>query len=398
MIRIYAIVRDKASDNLKMIQELVEVPLNIDDVQLSRNFNYSTNLSDTYCSYLPAIPVKQVAGTRTYRAEAFVLETATKRIRNEYDVVAISHRYGGYTHFDWNFGDDITFHIYTNFGYGSVSEFNSTFKYKGIILAPYSYYVKYKNSDYASVVRCTYSYELRYDQWRDVMQDCLDFYNAVVQGYENYIFDWLNSQLSQMLSGLEDFIDRNSCKLGSSFRNNRVSSYTEVYDDDFWIIKSKKICYSLKFVDNIKALPGHTCSDDYIERLVGICRKFKPKLEAKIEFTNSLIKEVEKEVDSLCSNKDYQLYLLLKKKYYYSRRWNVNKYRRYWFLLHLLKRLKPDYRLEEIRPRCRSLEERIEKVDKAKEKLCSLHKLYSTLNDSLLQMNDDMNNLKKIVV
>ena len=104
---------------------------------------------------------------------------------------------------NWKFNDDISFLISTNFGYGLSSFFYAIFKYKDLILAPYSFYVKYKNSTFASVTRCTYEYSLNYDSWNSVMTDCLDFYNAIVSKDSKYVFTWLDNQLNEMVSGLE---------------------------------------------------------------------------------------------------------------------------------------------------------------------------------------------------
>lgn len=341
------------------------------------------------------IPVQEVAGTRALRKEAYGMICTIKYIQDKYDVIAISHRYGGFTHFDWNFGDNVTFHIYTNFGFGRNSDFTSTFRYRNIVLAPYSYYVKYRYSTYASVVSCTNAYKLDYSQWYIVMKDCLDFYNAVVMGKDNYIFNWLNSQLSQMVSGLEDFVDKYSYSLGEEFANNHVSSYTNVSGDDFWIVKSKKICNSLQFIENIKILPIQIDSEKYIQRLKILCKNFKPKLENKIAETNIQIEETQQYLDILMSNEDYQLYSILKDKYYYSKGWYNDHFRMCWFLLHLLKRFEPDYKLEEIKSHLATLKEHIAKTNEVSAQLSRLKNLHSSLNGDLSKMNDYIESLRE---
>lgn len=80
------------------------------------------------------------------------------------------------------------------------SFFYSKYFLKGIMLAPYSFYVKYKRSNYASVIKCTYEYDVNYNSWTKVMDDCISFYNAVVFNNENHIFEWLTNHLNIITS------------------------------------------------------------------------------------------------------------------------------------------------------------------------------------------------------
>ncbi len=395
MTTIYAIIRDAETHNLRMIQEPVDQDVDVTDYQLSQRFNYAISLSDSYCSEYPRIPVEDVWKTRMGRQNAYAMQCTINQIKEKYNVIAFSHRYGGFTHFDWNFGDNVTFHIYSNFGYGRNSDFNSTFKYKDIVLAPYSYYVKYRYSTYASVVSCTNAYELEYDQWSLVMKDCLDFYNAVVHGKDNYIFDWLNNQLSQMISGLESFLDISSYNFGEMLLNNRVSSYANVSGDDFWKVKSEKICNSLQFIENIKILPVQVDSKGYIRRLERLCSSFKPKLEAKITATSTQIDEIQQDLELLKSNKDYELYSKLKDKYYYSKGWYKNNFRMCRFLLHILKRFDPNYKIDEIRNHFIPLKEHITQIDETSAHLSSLKYFHTSLCSDLSKMNGYLDALGK---
>ena len=76
------------------------------------------------------------------------------------------------------------------------------------------------------------------------MQDCLSFYNAIAEKNEVYLVNWLNSQLSTMVGGLEDIMNTNSYVFfNSKYNYLRVSSYAELDKDDFWLIKSRKIAH-----------------------------------------------------------------------------------------------------------------------------------------------------------
>lgn len=127
---IHAIIREEETGKLKYVKEQYNYA-HIEDSILCGFFNYATSLSDAYCSCLPEIPIKSLnREERSDRQAAYFMQQALDEFKKKNDVVAFSHRYGGFTHFDWNFNDDITFHIYTNFGFGRMSDFNVTFMWK----------------------------------------------------------------------------------------------------------------------------------------------------------------------------------------------------------------------------------------------------------------------------
>lgn len=381
---IYAIIHDNGTEHLRFIRDYYSLPSNISDEKLSKYYNYAFSLSDAFCSSLPIISVKALnSSTRSYRLEAIALQEARNKVFAKYDVVAMSHRYGGWTHIDWNFGENISFHIYTNFGYGCQSVFNSTFKYKDIVLAPYSYYVKYKNSTFATVVSCTNNYHLNYSEWENVMKDCLAFYNAVVNGKEHYIFNWIENHLSEMVAGLERFVESVSFSFYDECFNNHVTSTTTLTGDDFWIIKSEKIAKSLEFVENIKVLPKQINSEKYIKRMYAVCEKFAVKLQEKISSTKSLLSKEKEILKDLERSNDYPLYKKIHDKWYYKKEWYLNSsnFKKIWFLMHLLKRVNSVFDLKEIKEHLSNLKGLIDDVAKQKNKINATEYLLKKLTE-----------------
>lgn len=389
---VYAIIREDDNLHLRLIKKNISKPQNISNNVLAKYFNYAISLSEAYCSCLPQTTPNKIGLMKKHRMDAFAMETTIKKIQSEHNVVAISHRYGGFTHFDWDFGENITIHIYTNFGYGNASDFTSTFKYKDIILAPYSYYVKYKNSTFASVVRCTNSYYLDYDEWYKVMTDCLAFYNAIIRGNETYIFNWLNNHLSTMITGLERFITLNCYNFYDAYENNHVSKMAFVSGDDFWIIKAKKIARSIEFIENIKVLPVEIDTKNYINRLLTLWNSFLPKLEEKIIKTKKLLNEEKSYLQVLKESGDYPLYNKLYNKYYWKKSWYQpeNNLKMIWFLMHLLKRINPQYNVKEIRTHFSPLNSLIEKVNAQTNKVSNITFLYESLKEEFEFMQNQM--------
>lgn len=270
----------------------------------------------------------------------------------------MSHRRGGWYGINWKFNDDISFLISTNFGYGLSSFFYAIFKYKDLILAPYSFYVKYKNSTFASVTRCTYEYSLNYDSWNSVMTDCLDFYNAIVSKDSKYVFTWLDNQLNEMVSGLERLINlSNAVFFDETINKSHTSGYATISGDDFWIVKSKKIAYSLDFISNISCLPAEINTNSYINRIHLLCKKFQPSLILKIDEKSKLYDFQLKKISELEKSGDNPLYNKLHKKYYWKRKWymSTSNFKMIYFLLHLKEKINPTLSCKEIRIRIANL-------------------------------------------
>lgn len=391
---IYAIIREKDTDKLQYVQEWYNNNDDVEDSALCNYFDYATSLSEAYCSDLPRIPIEYLDYfTKNNRKNAYFMLQAVDELKTNNDVVAFSHRYGGFTHIDWNFNDDITFHIYTNFGYGSASDFNATFMYKDVLLAPYSYYVKYRYSDYASVVRCTYQYKLNFEEWPHVMRDCLDFYNAVVSGNESYVFKWIKEQIEYMVYGLKKFLSYSSYSFYEErFNIGRVSTMATITDDDFWIVKAEKISNSLLFIDNLKVLPVQAEADKYSADLYKIAEDFVPMLSEKISSVRKEVAIEEDKLHTLEGKGDYPLYLRIKEKYYDKKQWyySTKKISMVYFLMKLLSRIHPQYRISEVRERLKALDELIKKVDDTKNRLNSLNFLQSSLEKSYSTLMDNI--------
>ncbi len=394
---IHAIIREEETGKLKYVQEHYNYA-HIEDSVLCDFFNYATSLSEAYCSCLPEIPVKSLnREERSERQDAYLMQQALNEFKAKNDVVAFSHRYGGFTHFDWNFNDDITFHIYTNFGFGSMSDFNVTFMYKDVKLAPYSYYVKYRRSDYASVVKCTYQYYLKFEEWSHVMSDCLTFYEAVVTGNENHIFRWIKDQIEAMIDGLDKILNSSFYTFYEERHNvNRVSERATLTNDDFWIVKAEKIANSLLFIKNLEVLPMQVEADKYSTRLLEIAKTFVPMLSDKISSLQKKVSIEEFNLQSLKEEGDYPLYIRIWEKHYYKKRWyySSNKFSMIRFLMKLLRRLYPQYCLVEVKQRLKAFDALIKKIDDATSKLNiqkrllnSLEESFSTLTANLKEYN-----------
>ncbi|MBR4197302.1 MAG: hypothetical protein IKQ94_00855 [Bacteroidales bacterium] len=392
---IYAIVRDRKTSDLRIIEEEIIIPDNAPISELRQSFSYAYGnnwygedfLGIQYQSWIPDISPDKELTDLWRRKNALGLRRTRDKIQAYYDVVAMSHRFGGWHNMDWNFGKGVSFHVYTNFGFGSVSDFSTTFKYKDVILAPYSYYVKYKYSTVASVVRCTYQYELYYDQWENVLNDCFDFYNAVINDNQHYIFKWIDQHLSIMVSGLEELAANKKYTFCTGYMNihNIKSNATEVNGNDFWLIKSEKIANSLEFIENIKILPLQIDSKGYIERLYKLCKDFQPKLQRKIATTQKTLSKQETVLEKIKKTGDYPIYEIMHKKTcyklrpWYAREIDIESLSNLRLLIHLKKRHSSKSNPSEIKKRLDSLKELINQADDMENEISKTKKFLTPL-------------------
>lgn len=388
---IYGIIKENGVNGLRKVSYPIKELFPISDYELCKSHEYATSFYSAYCDSLCSIDIKQLASNenaRNIRKAAVCFEHSTKKFEERYGdrIVAMSHRRGGWYGINWKFNDDISFNINTNFGFGSCSYFYAIFMYKDIILAPYSFYIKYKNSTFASVTRCTYQYSLEYKSWDSVMTDCLNFYDAIVKKNYNYVFTWLDKQLNEMVSGLERLIDRSSAGFwDESINKSHASGFATISGDDFWLVKSKKIAYSLDFIRNISSLPAVIDTGLYAKRILLLCKKFQPKLIVKIEEVSKLYDIQLNKLSELKESGNYPLYDKLYKKYYYERRFYKSDFKIIHFIL-LIKRISPTLSWKERRIS-------FAKFKKQKKDISNLESEMKRTKYLLDQLKEDNNNI-----
>lgn len=388
---IYGIIKENGVNGLRKVSYPIKELFPISDYELCKSHEYATSFYSAYCDSLCSIDIKQLASNenaRNIRKAAVCFEHSTKKFEERYGdrIVAMSHRRGGWYGINWKFNDDISFNINTNFGFGSCSYFYAIFMYKDIILAPYSFYIKYKNSTFASVTRCTYQYSLEYKSWDSVMTDCLNFYDAIVKKNYNYVFTWLDKQLNEMVSGLERLIDRSSAGFwDESINKSHASGFATISGDDFWLVKSKKIAYSLDFIRNISSLPAVIDTGLYAKRILLLCKKFQPKLIVKIEEVSKLYDIQLNKLSELKESGNYPLYDKLYKKYYYERRFYKSDFKIIHFIL-LIKRISPTLSWKERRIG-------FAKFKKQKKDISNLESEMKRTKYLLDQLKEDNNNI-----
>lgn len=386
---IYAI---KRNSNGKL--ELVTFPLMLEcepsDYDLRQHFNYSTSLGDQYASDLSYESLNTPGSrysfnmTRSLRRIALAFQQSSDRVMAENDIVSISHRRGGWKTFTWNYNDDISFEVYSNFGYGSCSELITRFFYKGIQLTPYSDYIKYRFANFSQLIHYTYNYRLEYSEWRKLMTDTLVFYNAVCDNQENEVFRWVRSHLNQMMDGLNRLLTQ------SSYYFHRPNGPSEcVSGDELEEIKAGKIGGAVEFVDNIKNLPHQINPQEYISTLHDILDRYSIHAIEKEKALKEYITNLEQHIAQLSKQPVLSIYDRLHKRHYYKDNWHLSskKIEILRCLLLIYQRLNKPFSKTEIRDVIKQIPNLLKERDKDRSELFGKKRLLESIQEALQKIN-----------
>jgi hypothetical protein len=270
--------------------------------------------------------------------KALAYEKTLKKIQAENDVVAYSHRQGGWCVFEWNFNEDIKFHISSNFGYGYSSYLLSKFFYKGTQLTPYSKYVAYRYADYSELLRYTYTYEVNMSSWPKIIDDTLEFYHAVESNSEHEIFAWLSRELTQMVSGLNQLMD---AKTEFLMCESEYSHSHYISGEDLVRVKIEKISGALDFIQNIRILPLEISPDVFVRDILNLVNRFEVYAMAQKKRYTRMISRLDKEILEINSKVDVSIYNRLNNRHFIQDQWYdaSNKFRMIRYLLTLRDRL-----------------------------------------------------------
>lgn len=369
---VFAIVRQNNAEELRMIVQPYQLHHNPSVDEICDYHNYSPYMSSAYSDCLSHINTNRELDSNALdtRRRAIAMEDTIKEIRRHNDVVACSHRYGGWTGIDWDFGKDVKYTISTNFGYGSCSYFHLLVKYKDLLLTPYTDYIRYRNANFSTLHKYTHAYPVSEEQWENVMKDALNFYNAVVHKKECYIFSWLIGHLDRMTAGIEEL----RTALSFTFESACSTQRSAVTGEELTIVKANKIANSLEFVENISILPVEITPQRYVDRITSVCRTYLPDLITLICKKEAERDRLQVRLGELESEVDYATYSEIRERCWQKRKWYLTSQKRsmFRFLLRLQHQTMRGLTRIERKRRIEALENCRKEVDEIKDKLSHL--------------------------
>ncbi len=388
---IYAIICKNDTEQLSLIKYPVRLNYTPTDYQLRSGHNYSPNLSDQYSDCLRPLRYNEAIRDEGIRKKAIAFNDSIREVKDTYDVVAHSHRYGGWLTIPWKYNEDIKVEVATNFGYGSCSYMLVRFYYKDLQLTPYSNYIKYRYAGFSEIIRYTFGYKVEYQSWEKLMIDTINFYNAITLNKEHEIFEWLKNHLDNLLSGLCELSNASTCyAIASTIYTEKRES---VVGDDLVCLKIEKIVGAIEFLDNFRSLPLQLTPDEYIERLCSIIIGFKPQLILYEKRYKQELEDKTKEVAAISSINDVKVYDSLVESYGSYFEWvsftsKMQLFRNY---ITTLRSIKNDISTVEIKQRYNGIKDCLNKRTEAKSRIYSVNWLI----DSVAKALDTVSNISQ---
>ena len=240
--------------------------------------------------------------------------------------------------------NDIEIIVKTNFCYGEAAYMNFSFRYKGILITPYSDYVSYFYARMYSIINCTRDYCPQRDNWKRMFEFIIELSELATNNIDEFINRWLVREINNMIEGLKDMYDNTSKYISriSALNNNVIdSSHIRIFlisgisqrnimvnDDELELsFLGEKISGALRFIDNLKQVEQiHIDDTKAIDTILCLNKKLKPRLEKGIKNVEKDIERIEpieqekrKIFDELVSEVDIYVEGLRKSKAYLKR-------------------------------------------------------------------------------
>ncbi|WP_305156504.1 hypothetical protein [uncultured Muribaculum sp.] len=185
------------------------------------------------------------------------------------DLKIISTESIGWSTFEHRVGSDITFKIYTNFGYGRSAYFRMAMKYKGVDILPYSHVVTYPFANMQDLVRATRSYRAVRENWPLAMDFIVSTANLAQKDEEEFLKVWLKNEVEEMIAGLRTICEAPSTMIKRyeestgretnylavrNFTADDVQKFLACPSEMETSLKSTKMSGALMFLDNLQSI------------------------------------------------------------------------------------------------------------------------------------------------
>lgn len=268
-------------------------------------------------------------------------DTAIKEIDDDTTVVAYSHEKIGYKYgskryplFQKQMSDDVELSIHTNFCYGDSSYFYVAIKYKGVMICPYSAWVRFYHARYNEIMDVTRQYDLTRENWERCFYFVADFVNMSISDPERFVRELIVKEVVNLRIGLEKIFTMSTKEVRKrmTVQGQKADSYLGIknlsvakeidideYDiqgeDMVFIWKMEKIAHAANFIDGLKAFEEiseeiNTTVDFIIKQSLSIKDAVSNKIYYLSSFVNdandSLSKEQEENRQMLRLSKELQ--------------------------------------------------------------------------------------------
>ncbi|MFD2941700.1 hypothetical protein [Flavobacterium notoginsengisoli] len=233
--------------------------------------------------------------------KVFNIEFAYDSAKKIDNVLVYSHRISGWSNPEYRITNNLKQQVKTNFGYGSVSFFYSLLTYKNIQITPLSEWIDYRYSNFSEVIRYTRSFRsriavtdnenrIRYyktkienSYWYNAIEFTKNAANLSLTNEKEFIEKYIICECERMVDGLKtfyeetefDFIDENQVSLEDE---KTIIQRVDIKGYELIDFRTEKIIGALDFISKIIDYNEIIPTEDYIQRIISINRKFIPNV------------------------------------------------------------------------------------------------------------------------
>ena len=235
---------------------------------------------------------------------AYSLEKSYRKVKNDPDVLAWSHRKLGWIYPEFKLTNKLEMQFLTNFGYGSVSYFYLKLKYKNIDIIPFSEWIRYRNRHYNELIEYSQEYDLDNQNWGEAMEYAAEAVNLCITDEAEFIQKYITRECRRLADGLMKIYSLNDAH----------DSETNRSEMNF---KGEKITGALNLIKSIAEYESITKVNKFIREIEQLNQDLLPNLTLEYKQINSELSqasakliELEPEYNEMIARKSYLRKLL----------------------------------------------------------------------------------------
>lgn len=212
-------------------------------------------------------------------SKAYSIQKTYELCNLEKNILMYSHRTVGWSNPIYYLNDNLSVEIKTNFGYGESSYFYIKLTYKGILLLPFSDWIKYNFLNTYDIIRYSRVFQLENIYWYDAIDFCLNACNLSITNEKEFINKYIINECKVMVEGLAETMGSQNVYVRIKGKETPILS-----NNIHHIIKYKaeKISGALDFISKIIDLSNFFDTKPIIDKIANFNLQIQPILIPEI--------------------------------------------------------------------------------------------------------------------
>lgn len=243
---------------------------------------------------------------------------ACKRLTSKRNFRMLSSESLGWTEYNYHIDRNFKVNLSTNFCYGNSAYFHLTVKYKNIVVAPYSYLVRYYNANMVQLCSCTRAYDVSRNSWKPAFDFVTDFVNRGKEDPKGFVEKYIKNEVLVMISGLQNIVQNptETVRVMIDDRKNNFNNpnmlkfvtdmplddlvFFNIYPEEFeTMFIAEKITCALDVLESLNSLlPILPEVEDAIKGIKNLNCQIIPKISTMLSSIEPEIKKLQKRRDS----------------------------------------------------------------------------------------------------